>query len=551
MNLSYGLTGFPLMPMTLAGPVRQASAAHTVEISWSRSGFRARIDGVMAKRAVYLPAAAQHAPPDHAHVFVWVQHRDSAKPVRLTPRLSLVRAQSVLFCQRCQRHHSLHQLSWERCLFCSAWLCQRHAGSPFCSECEHDYAGGTAALPQDVWSFVPLLHFAAAFPDLACLQATCQRLRAILLEERTWTAATLRIGLAKGRHFARQLLASSRLCSRVYISTQDMLQIAAPFPNLHVEWPVQSKSTCVPIPMLHFRTLAPMWKAASLRVSLPHSASQLVVGLKASQRADNDPGPCWIEVRENRCHQLLEISTGQDDASAAGIWDGPSGFCIHRIRLLDLRWTNDSLSLFVDGLPAANVRPVQVALWSYVYFHCFYSTESGTLDASAVELLPVPRQDVALPRCNQCEQHAVSCCTLCHAWLCEHHALGSRDRCAVCSCGDRRGGATLSDAGILSCLPLLVQFANEMEVWLELQQSSRELKCAFTGIVPRDVVVALTALPFTALKQCPAVQVFLQRGGGNVIVQHKHLGACRDFVRKWLVEWSGVYVYVFRQPKMV
>ena len=116
-----------------------------------------------------------------------------------------------------------------------------------------------------------------------------------------------------------------------------MLQIAAPFPNLHVEWPVQSKSTCVPIPMLHFRTLAPMWKAASLRVSLPHSASQLVVGLKASQRADNDPGPCWIEVRENRCHQLLEISTGQDDASAAGIWDGPSGFCIHRIRLLDLR----------------------------------------------------------------------------------------------------------------------------------------------------------------------------------------------------------------------
>ena len=313
MNLSYGLTGFPLMPMTLAGPVRQASAAHTVEISWSRSGFRARIDGVMAKRAVYLPAAAQHAPPDHAHVFVWVQHRDSAKPVRLTPRLSLVRAQSVLFCQRCQRHHSLHQLSWERCLFCTAWLCQRHAGSPFCSECEHDYAGGTAALPQDVWSFVPLLHFAAAFPDLACLQATCQRLRAILLEERTWTAATLRIGLAIGRHFARQLLASSRLCSRVYISTQDMLQIAAPFPNLRVEWPAQSKSTCVPIPMLHFRTLAPMWKAASLRVSLPHSASQLVVGLKASQRADNDPGPCWIEVRENRCHQLLEISTGQDE----------------------------------------------------------------------------------------------------------------------------------------------------------------------------------------------------------------------------------------------
>ena len=92
-----------------------------------------------------------------------------------------------------------------------------------------------------------------------------------------------------------------------------MLQIAAPFPNLRVEWPAQSKSTCVPIPMLHFRTLAPMWKAASLRVSLPHSASQLVVGLKASQRADNDPGPCWIEVRENRCHQLLEISTGQDE----------------------------------------------------------------------------------------------------------------------------------------------------------------------------------------------------------------------------------------------
>ena len=220
MNLSYGLTGFPLMPMTLAGPVRQASAAHTVEISWSRSGFRARIDGVMAKRAVYLPAAAQHAPPDHAHVFVWVQHRDSAKPVRLTPRLSLVRAQSVLFCQRCQRHHSLHQLSWERCLFCTAWLCQRHAGSPFCSECEHDYAGGTAALPQDVWSFVPLLHFAAAFPDLACLQATCQRLRAILLEERTWTAATLRIGLAKRTAFcAAAACVESTVFSRVHFHT--------------------------------------------------------------------------------------------------------------------------------------------------------------------------------------------------------------------------------------------------------------------------------------------------------------------------------------------